>query len=177
MKDNIPTIINDRILHFEQEVKKYFTFLSDYVYTIDKIEKGRSVNFLDYFCNLKFKSDETSISINFSTDIIEGHTSAFPKSDQRPVIDSIVSCSISDLKALMIVSSFIETKHPEFKLEALNIRLDQTDVKSEVTKVVFNYSEIFKNNLVEVLKKEKMYNCYTDRFYDKFFEEINYIHK
>jgi|JI10StandDraft_1071094.scaffolds.fasta_scaffold134731_3 hypothetical protein len=177
MKDNIPTIINDRISHFEQEVKKYFSFLSDYGFTIDEIEKGRSVNFLDYFCNLKFKNDETCISINFSTDIIEGHTSAFPKAEQRPVVDSIVSCSISDPKALMIVSSFIETKHPEFKLEVLNVRLNQTDVKSEVTKVVFNYCEIFKNDLVNVLRKEKIYNCYTDRFYDKFFEEINYLHK
>jgi hypothetical protein len=174
----IPADINDRLLYFDNEVKKYFSFLSDFDYSLEDIKVGQSENFLDFFSHIKFKNGKTSISIHFSTDTIKGATTAFPKTKQRPNADSQVSCFISDDKAFMSVYNLIETKYPTLQpSDNFTIPLISKDVKAEITRVIINYSNFFRDKLTQVLKKEKMYDCYTDRFFDKVFKEINYVDK
>ena len=174
MKDNIPLEINNRILHFQSEVIKHFAFLADYNYIPDKIEIGRTENFFEYYSKFCFKNGDTSINIDFETDIINGHTIKFPQVKQKPVIDSLVSYSISDKIAFMSIECYIEEKHPEILKDGFNISINSQNIKEEITRVVENYSTFFQNNLVSVLKKEKIFDCYTDRFYDKVFKEIPY---
>jgi hypothetical protein len=93
---SISADINDRLLHFQEEVKKCFLFLTHFNYSLEKIETGRTNNFLNYYCNFSYQNSDTSISVDYSTDIINGQTIAFPQVEQKPVIDDLVSCSISD---------------------------------------------------------------------------------
>jgi hypothetical protein len=173
MTDNIPTDINKRLLYFQDEVKKHFSFLSDYNFTLDKTETGRA-NFLEYYAKFLFKNGDTTLDISFMTDIINGHSTRFPNEKQKPVIDNLVSCTIADSKAFMGVSNFAEAKYPSIPQDSFTIKLNANDINSEITRVVHNYSDFFRDNLTAVLKKEKIYDCYTDRFYDKVFKEITY---
>jgi hypothetical protein len=59
-------------------------------------------------------------------------------------------------------------------MENFIIKVDSGDIKEEITRVVYNYNDFFKIYLTDVLSKEKIYDCYIDRFYDKVFKEINY---
>lgn len=170
----LPDSINDNLNFFQNQVKKYFPFLATFGFTIDKIETGRSENFLDYYCNFHFKNGDTSISINFSTDIVNGHKTAFPKIEQRPVVDSQISCFISDNNAFMSVDSFAKTMYKELTLDKFTIPIGTSNLQSEITNVIESYSSFFQDKLTDVLKKKKIYNCYTDRFNDKVFNEIIY---
>lgn len=173
MIDNIPTNINIRLIYFQEEVKKHFSFLTDYGFTLYKIETGRA-NFLEYYSKFLFKNGETSLDISFMTDIINGHSTKFPQEKQKPIIDNLVTCTIADSNAFMSVSNFVRTKYPSIPQDNFSIKLDAKDINIEITKVVRNYSDFFHENLVPVLKKEKIYACYTDRFFDNVFKEIIY---
>ncbi len=175
MEDNktIPQNINERLLHFQTEVKQYFSFLNDYGYILSKIEIGQKENFLNYYCNFSFLNGKTFISIDYSTDIIKGQTLAFPQVKQRPVFDNLISCSISKDDAYMSVGQFIEISQSQMTVNDFSIPIDSKNIFDDITKVVRNYSSFFQNNLADVLLKKKMYNCYTDRFYKKIFEEVS----
>jgi hypothetical protein len=173
----IPKDIQKRLIHFQEAVEKHFSFLAGYGYNLRKIESGRTKNFHYYFCHFEFNNGDTSIRVNFSTDIIKGHTIGFPKLEQRPIVDNQISCFVSNAKARMGVSCLAETKYPEWSPDNFTIDLSSKTAKSEITRVVQNYTTFFHDKLVGVLKKEKMYNCYTDRFNDKIFEEIIYANK
>jgi hypothetical protein len=166
--------ISDRLKHFQQEIDKYFSFLADFDYVLQNIGIGRTEIFLDYYCNLRYKNGDTLLSIDYSTDIINGQTIAFPDEKQRPVIDNLVSCFISDPNAFMSISQFAEETQPNLPSDYFSISLHGKDIKEEISRVVKNYSNFFRENLVDVLKKEKIYDCYTDRFYDKVFKEKHY---
>ena len=172
----IPEEINERLIHFQNEVNTNFSLFSDFGYTLDKIENGRSENFLDYYSKFSYRNKDTEISIDFSTDIINGMKTAFPKLKERelPAVNNSIYCSICDANALMSIHSFIETKFPEISIEDFTIKLDIVNIKDEITRVIKNYSDFFRTHLVDVLQKNKMYECYTDRFYDKVFKEIHY---
>ena len=47
-------------------------------------------------------------------------------------------------------------------------------LEPEISKVTKNYSDFFKERLISVLEKKLIYDCYTDKFYDKVFKEIRY---
>ena len=170
----IPTDINKRITHFENEVARLFSFLNDFSYIPQQIEKGKTETFNEYFSKFCFKNGDTSITIEFTTDIINGHTIAFPQVKERPVIDNLISCFITDKNAFMSVSDFAEAKHLKISDDYFGIKLNTKNIQEEITRVLNNYSDLFRNNLIDVLNKEKIYNCYTDRFYDKVFKEIHY---
>jgi len=173
MKDNIPKEINERLTYFQDEVKKQFAFLTEFAYSLDEIDMGRE-DFLEYYSKLIFKNGNTSININYETDIIKGHTLRFPEVKERPVIDNLISCFITDPNAFLSVSSFAESKQLLPSTKYFNIELNAININDEILRVVRNYSTFFQDNLVAVLKKEKIYNAYTDRFYDKIFKEIHY---
>ena len=172
----IPENINERLLHFKNEVNKNFTFLIDFGYVLDKIEKGQAESFLNYFLNFTFRNTDTKISVDFSTDIINGMRTALPnlKENDLPAVDNNVYCSIIDTNALMFINNFIEKQFPEIPKVNFTIELNAVDIKMEITRVVENYSIFFKTHLIDVLQKKKIYNCYTDRFYEKIFKEIHY---
>ena len=176
MRDSsqIPTNINDRLLHFQDEVKKHFLFLTEFNYSLEKIETGRTDNFLDYYCNFSYQNGDTSVRVNYSTDIINGQSIAFPQVEQRPVIDDLVSCFISDSNAFMSIAQFAQETQPKLSEDYFTIGQNGKDIKKEITRVVQNYAHFFGNHLSDVLQKKKIYNCYTDRFYDKVFEEKHY---
>lgn len=163
----------DLLIHFQGEVNKHFAFLADFDYAPDKIETGRSENFLDYFCNFSYVNGETSVSIDYSTDIINGRTIAFPQLEQEhwPVYNDIISCSVSDSKAYMSVDCFAQKVQKDLPDGYFIIAPGSNDIKGEIGRVVLNYSIFFQSHLTEVLKKVKIYSCYIDRFYDLVFEE------
>jgi len=99
---------------------------------------------------------------------------AFPKENESPVIDDRISCSISDLNAFMSIDSFAAETQPNLPQDYFSITLNTKNLKDGITRVVKNYSNFFQENLVSVLRKEKIYDCYTDRFYDKVFKEKHY---
>ena len=172
----LPVVINERFTHFQNEVNKNFSFLYDFGFALDKIENGRTENFLNYFSNTSFINRETKIRIDFSTDIISGMKTAFPnlKGEDLPVFDNNIYCSISDNNAFMSIDNFIETRFPKISKDYFTIKITSVDIKNEITRVIENYSDFFRTYLTDVLKKEKIYDCYTDRFYDKVFKEIHY---
>lgn len=172
----IPGVINERLIHFQNEVNKNFSFLNDFGYALDKIENGQAENFLNYFSNFSFRNRETKISVDFSTDIINGMRTAFPnlKEEELPAFDNNIYCSIYDTNALMSIFSFIETQFPEISTDNFTIKVTAVNIKNEITRVTENYSDFFRTYLTDVLKKNKIYDCYTDRFYDKVFKEIRY---
>jgi len=172
----IPGVINERLIHFQNEVNKNFSFLNDFGYALDKIENGRAENFLNYFSNFFFRNGETKISVDFSTDNINGIRTAFPnlKEEELPVFDNNVSCSIHDTNAFMSIDNFIETQFPEISTDNFTIKVTAVNIKNEITRIIENYSDFFRTYLTDVLQKNKIYDCYTDRFYDKVFKEIHY---
>jgi len=176
-KKNIPYNIYENILHFQTEVQKYFSFLNEYNYILSEIEIGQKENFLNYFCNFLFINDETIINIEYSTDIINGYNIAFPQIKQKPVIDNLISCNISDSNAFMSIQQFAELFQPQISKNEFSINLDSKNILIEITNVVRNYSIFFQKNLTTVLKKEKIFDCYTDRFNHKVFNEIKYSTK
>jgi hypothetical protein len=174
--NNIPDEFEQRLYFFEGEVRNCFSWLYEYGYILDTIETNRTENFLDYYSVLSYKNENTIIKIHYSTDIINGIKTAFPKleKDQLPFVDNQISCSIRDNNALMSIASFVEAKFPNIPMENFIIKVDSGDIKEEITRVVYNYNDFFKIYLTDVLSKEKIYDCYIDRFYDKVFKEINY---
>ena len=170
----IPEDIYGRLKHFQDEVNKHFSFLTDFNYVLENLEIGRTDAFLNYFCNFSYRNGDTLIRIDYSTDIIKGQTLAFPKEKQRPVVDNLVSCSISDPNAFMSVGQFAEETQANLPQDHFSISLDTKNAKEAITRVVKNYSNFFQDNLASVLKKEKIYDCYIDRFYDKVFKEKHY---
>jgi hypothetical protein len=175
LKTIIPNEIQERLRFFEDEVKKYFLFLSeDYNYSLDTIETGRRTLLLDYYCDLIFKNGSSIINISYSTDILNGSLTAFPAVKQRPGIDTLISCNISDISAYMNVSEFALTTQPALNSNLFSIAPDTENITGAISSILINYSNFFKNNLVEVLKKQKIYSCYINRFDEKVFEEKSY---
>ena len=171
MKVNIPNNIKERLVHFQEEVKKYFSFLANYGYSHDKVEMGRKDLLLDYYCEIIFKNGNTKISIGYSTDALNGSQIAFPDVKEKPIFDNLISCYISDSNAFMSIRSFAEAKLPAGHFL---IPLNVENLDFEISRVLKNYADFFQNNLIDVLKKDKIYDCHTDRFNDKIFKEINY---
>jgi hypothetical protein len=169
----IPININERLTHFEKEVKVKFSFLVDYGYILKSLLKGRTENFLDYFCKFDFEKEDTSIRIYYSTDILNGNLIAFPQEKERPLTDNNISCFISDKNAFLSVGQFAETIVQKPK-DAFWINMEASDIQMEISRVVKNYNQFFQDHLMDVIRQEKMYDCYTDRFYDKVFKEIHY---
>ncbi|MNJ90814.1 hypothetical protein D3C87_84540 [compost metagenome] len=172
---NISTEIKNRLLFFQNQVLEQFSFLPNFGYSLDKVESGQTDNFKDYFSTFKFSNGETVIRIHFSTDIINGAKTAFPnvKDKELPIMDNLISCSISDKIAFMSMHRYIETTFPEI-LEDFMIKLCAPNLEAEVTRVTKKYANFFETNLISVLQKKLIYDCYTDRFNDKVFEEIHY---
>ena len=171
---SIPADINERMIHFKEEVKKYFSFLADFGYCIEKVEAGRTENFLDYYCNIAYNNGDTHIRVDYSTDIINGRMMAFPKEKQRPVIDDLIFCAIRDPNAYMVISQFAEEAHFNLPKDCFSISVKTDNIRAEITRVLQNFSDFTRTHLRDVLKKEKIYDCYTDRFYDKVFKEKHY---
>jgi hypothetical protein len=170
----IPANIQNRLNHFTEEVNRNFHFLSHLGFQLEKIESGRTDNFLDYYCYFSYQNGDTTISIRYSTDIINGQTTALPQVDQRPIIDNQVSCSISDSNAFMNVSQFAQITQPKLPENYFTIEKTSDNIKADITKVVQNYAHFFNEHLNDVLQKKKIYNCYVDRFYDTVFNEKHY---
>ncbi len=157
-------------------MSEHFSFLKDFNYSLNGEQSGRTENFRDYFSEFTFANGDTVIGIHFSTDIIEGMKISFPrqKQEELPVVDSSITCWIHDKNALMTIHSYIETKFPDIPTDDFTIRLGSPDLEIEIARVTRNFSNFFKNNLKSVLEKKVIYDCYTDRFYDKVFKEIHY---
>lgn len=174
--NQMETEFKDRLDFFSNLAREQFSFLQDYNFTLDKEESGQTENFQDYFLELTYTNGETVIKIHFSTDIVNGTKTAFPKlkDNELPVVDSQITCSIWDTNAFMSVHCYIETRFPEISAETFRIKLGSSDLKSEITRVTKNFSDFFKANLISVLERNVMYDCYTDRFYDKVFKEVHY---
>jgi hypothetical protein len=177
MADNnrIPKEFNERLLFFKDLVKDQFSFLQKFNFSLDKEESGQKENFKEYFFEFTYKNVDTVIKINFSTDIINGVKKTFPKQkdEELPVVDSQMWCAIWDKNAFMSVNSYIDEKFPDISKDHFIIKFG-ADLKPELTRVTKNYSEFFKANLISVLEKKVIFKCYTDRFYDKIFQEIRY---
>jgi len=174
--NQIPTKFKDRLDFFSNLASEQFSFLQDYNFALDKEESGQTENFQDYFLELTYKKRETVIKIHFSTDIINGMKTVFSKlkDNELPVVDSQITCSIWDTNAFMSVHSYIETRFPEISDETFRIKQGTSDLKSEISRVTKNFSDFIKANLTPVLERKVIYDCYTDRFYDKVFKEIHY---
>lgn len=172
----IPVEFKNRFLHFLNQVREEFSFLQDFGYSLEKEEVGQTDNFKDYFSEFTFTNEETVIKVHFSTDIIAGMKKAFPKlmDNELPGVDSQITCSIWDKNAFMSIHSYIEAKFPEISSNNFKIRIDSPDLESEISRVTKNYSDFIKMNLTSVLEKKIIYDCHTDRFYDKVFKEIHY---
>jgi len=175
-KNPIPIEFKKRLLFFKNMVSEQFSFIQDFNYILDKVEIGQKENFKDYFFEFTYANGDTVIKIHFSTDIINGIKMAFPKSEEKelPGVDSQITCFICDKNAFMSIDSFIETKFPEISTDDFTIKSGSSDLELEIIRVVKNYSNFFKTNLTAVLEKRTIYDCYTDRFYDKVFKEIRY---
>ena len=163
-------------MFFKSQVYHYFSFLEDYNFILKKEESGQAKTFKDYFVEFSFANGDTIIKIHFSTDIINGRKIAFPelKDDELPGVDSQITCSIWDKNAFMSIHSFVETKFPEIPKDNFKINFGCPDLDTEIKRVIKNYGEFIETNLKEVLEKNTIYDCYTDRFYDKIFHEIHY---
>ena len=174
--DQIPYEFRTRLLFFKNQVHERFDFLKDFEFKLDKEENGRTENFKDYFFELTYVNGDTVLKIHFSTDIINGMKTAFPKlkEEELPEVGSQITCSIWDKAAFMSIDSYIESKFPEISDDNFSIKLASPDLEKEISRVVKNYSDFFKTNLTSVLEKKLIYDCYTDRFYDKVFKEIHY---
>jgi hypothetical protein len=174
--DHMPIEFKNRLLFFKSQVNERFSFLQDFNYPLSKEESGQTEKFKDYFIEFTFTNEETFVKIHFSTDIINGIKTAFPKLNDKelPGVDSQITCSIWDKNAFMSVDGYIETKFPEIPNDNFTIKLGSNDLESEISRVTRNYGDFIKTNLTAVLEKKTMYNCYTDRFYDNIFKEINY---
>ena len=174
--NKIPIEFQDRLDFFSKLAREEFSYLQDYNFTLEKEESGQTVNFHDYFLELSYSKEETVIKIHFSTDIINGIKTAFAKlkDNELPVVDSQITCSIWDKNAFMSVHSYIETRFPEITNETFRIKPGASEIKSEIIKVTKNFSNFIKANLTSVLEGKVIYDCYTDRFYDKVFKEIHY---
>ena len=174
--NQILTQFEDRLTFFSKLTKEQFSFLHQYDFSLDKEERGQTENFQDYFSELTYKNGETIIKIHFSTDVINGMKKAFPNlsDNELPIVDSQITCSIWDTNAFMSVHNYIKTIFPEIQGDTYTIELDTFDLNSEISRVLRNYAEFFKANLTSVLEGKVIYNCYTDRFYDKVFKEIHY---
>jgi hypothetical protein len=170
---DIPSPVLPRMLHFQDEAIKQFSFLSDFNYGPGIVEVKRNENFLYYYCSITFLNHETSVSINYSTDLINGHKTAFPQLTERPSNDNIIFCSINDPNAYMDVELYANKIRHGVSTNYFTID-DQLDINMEITRVVKNYSDFISNSLTDVLNKKKIYSCYIDRFYDEVFKEINY---
>jgi hypothetical protein len=173
IRNHIPSDVSERLLHFQEQVQKHFSFLIEFNFCLEEIKRGQS-DFLEYYSKFIFKKDDLIIDICFTTDIIKGHTTKFPQVQQKPVIDNLVSCFISDTKALMSVECFAETMNSAHSETDFSIDIKSENVKDEVSRVVVKYSDFIQKHLVDVLTKEKMYDCYTNRFYEKIFKEFHY---
>src|ERR1035437_10682178 len=173
-KQTIPKDIEERLKYFQEEVEKYFSFLSKYGYILDKVETGRKDHLLDYYCELTFINGTTKIWINYDTDILNGSLIAYPNEEQRPVIDNFISINIIDPNAFMDINQFAETIHSKYHVDDFSIEIDIENINYEITRVLKNFADFFQSNLVEVLKKQKIYECLTNRFYEKIFREIPY---
>ena len=143
---------------------------------MDKEVNGQTDNFKDYFFEYTYSNGDTILKIKFSTDIINGMKTVFQqlKEEELPAVDSQITCSIWDKNAFMSIHSYIETKFPELPNETFAINRDAFDLTSEILRVTKNYSDFFRANLTPVLEKKMIFDCYTDRFYDKVFKEIHY---
>ncbi|MEI7724501.1 MAG: hypothetical protein WCK09_05310 [Bacteroidota bacterium] len=175
--NHIPIEFESSLLFFKSQMYHYFSFLQDYNFTLTKEESGQTKTFKDYFIDFTFTNGDTVIKIHFCTDIINGRKTAFPKlkDEELPGVDSQITCSIWDKNAFMSMHSFIETKFPEISKASFTIILGCPDLDMEIKRVTKNYSDFIKTNLTEVLEKNTIYDCYTDRFYDKIFKEIHYL--
>jgi hypothetical protein len=175
--NQIPIEFKDRLAFFFNLAKEQFSFLQNYNFSLDKEESGQTENFKDYFLELTFTNGDTVIKINFSTDIINGMKTAFPslKKNELPVVDSQITCAVWDTNAFMSIDSYVETRFPEISGETFRIKLGVSDLKSEIARVTKSFSDFFKVNLILVLEKKVIYDCYTDRFYDKVFREVHYL--
>jgi len=173
--NQIPIEFENRLVFFKSQVKIRFSFLEDFNFTLTKEERGQTETFKDYFIEFTFTNGETVIKIHFNTDIINGRKTAFPelKDDELPCVDSQITCFIWDKNAFMSVHSYVEYKFPEISAESFTIS-GSTDLESEIKRVTINYGDFIKTNLTEVLEKKTIYDCYTDRFYDKIYKEIHY---
>jgi hypothetical protein len=172
----IPLQFKTRFLLFKNQVREHFDFLKDYKFKLDKEENGRTENFKDYFLKFTYINGDTVLNIHFSTDIVNGMKTAFPKlrDEELPVVDSQITCSIWDKAAIMIIPNYIELKFPEISSDNFTIKPGSSDLEKQISRVVKNYSDFFQSNLISVLEKKIIYDCYTDRFYDKVFKEIHY---
>lgn len=172
----IPFDFKERLLFFKYQVNEYFDFLKEFDYFLDEEQYGRSEDLTKYFSEFKYKNGDTVVKINFYTDIFNGNKKAYPKltPEELPIIDSLISCSIWDKKAFMSIPCFIELKYPQISYDNFMIKLDSSDLEKDISRVMKNYSDFFKNNLTSVLQKKIIYDCYTDRFYDIVFKEIQY---
>jgi hypothetical protein len=157
-------------------VNEHFDFLKEFDFIMNKEQYGRTENFKDYFSEITYKNEDTVLKIHFSTDIIDGRKQAFPKlkEEELPVVDSQITCSIWDKTAFMSIASYIESKFPEISKENFTIKLGSSVIEKDISRVTKNYSDFIKSNLTSVLEKKLIYDCYTDRFYDKVFKEIHY---
>jgi len=174
--NQIPLHIEKRLSFFKNQVNERFSFLKDFNYFLNSEQSGRTENFKDYFSEFRFANGDTVISVHFSTDIIEGMKMSFPrlKQEELPVVDSSITCFIRDKNALMSVDDYVELKFPDIPADDFRINLGSPDLEIEIAKVTKNFSSFFKANLKSVLEKEVIYDCYTDRFYNKVFKEIHY---
>jgi hypothetical protein len=170
----IPINISNRVMHFKKKIENRFSFLVDFNYLLEKIEIGRTNDFLNYYCNFSYQNGDTFVRIEYSTDIINGQTIAFPHVEQKPIYDNVISCFISDSNSFMSIDLFAKETQSTLSDDYFKIAQNEEIVKQEIARVVENYVSFFRNHLVAVLQKKKIYNCYIDRFYDKVFEEKHY---
>lgn len=172
----IPLQFKERLLHFRNQVHEHFDFLKEFEFKLDNEQNGRTENFKDYFSKCGYINGDTVLKINFSTDIVNGMKTAFPKlkEEELPSVDNQITCFIWDKAAFMSIHSYIDSKFPEISADNFTIKLETSDVEKEISRVVKNYSDFFKSNLISVLEKKIIYECYTDRFFDKVFKEIHY---
>src|ERR1017187_7011138 len=105
----IPNNIEERLKHFQEEVTRYFPFLSEYGYILDEVKSGWDNRMHDYNCRIIYKNGETKIDIKYSTDILKGNLDAYPNEKQRPVIDNLISIHINDPNAFMFINQFAKT--------------------------------------------------------------------
>ena len=168
----IPDIIHDRLVHFNNETSNHFSFLYKEGYDLHLKEKGRTDNFLDYYSKFEFRKGDTSLRVYYSTDIIRRHRIAFPKLE-HPTEDNSISCFISDDKAFMTVDLYAETVIPGFPKEQFEFD-SSANIQSEISRIVKSYSSFVEEQLMNVIRREKIYSCYVDRDYEKVFKEFNY---
>lgn len=173
----VPTEIEQRAKHFKRSASKYFGFLHEFGFS-DPINGKvfRAETFLDYKCSIGFSNSYVNLKINYSTDIINGMTAAFPKDAGKLVIDNHVQVTISDDESHLIVSCFMEEMNPELGEDFIRISKGDDILFAEIERVLSNYSKYIFENMVDILSGKTMYKAYTNKEYDRIVEERKPAH-